>query len=414
MVRKEKYQLFGRLRKEEYAALEADILKRGVQVAVELDEKGNVLDGHHRKEIADKHGLEYETVVKEFETEQEKREHVLKVNLARRHLEPYEWGSAFKMLLKERGVERKPGAPCKGGNSATVAQLSEELGVPIRTAQTRMKASDDYESFNVKQQEAVHENETSIPKVKKAKRRTSTQAKEATARKVAEKNDGNPWEVTASQRVVQCQAMVTDPPYGILDEPWEPDKLESFTRKWATRWAKCGADLMAIFWSQAHLWDGAAWFDECLDGYTFQQLLVWHYPNNKSPQSRQMFKQTWEPVFLYRKDGCEREIKIGGGNDGQWGGDLTDFDCHVAAVPQTNFNDENMKQHPAQKPVSAMRWLVNALTDPGELVVDPFCGSGTTGIAAVQLGRRFHGIEIDEEFRTTAQGRIAKYGTETV
>jgi len=164
---------------------------------------------------------------------------------------------------------------------------------------------------------------------------------------------------------------------------------------------------MAIFWSQAHLWNGRTWFDESLDGYSFQQLLIWHYANNKSPQSRQGFKRTWEPVFLYRQDGCEREIKVGGG---EWGKGLTDFDCHVAAVPQTNFNDENTKQHPAQKPVSVMKWLVNALTDPGHLVCDPFCGSGTTGIATMQLGRRFHGIEISEEFIGMAKGRIAKYG----
>jgi DNA modification methylase len=57
-----------------------------------------------------------------------------------------------------------------------------------------------------------------------------------------------------------------------------------------------------------------------------------------------------------------------------------------------------------------MAWLVNALTVPNELVADPFCGSGTTGIAALQLGRRFHGIETDPEFLELAKGRIASYG----
>ena len=95
------YQLFGRLRQEEYAALEADIAKRGVKVAVELDSNGEVLDGHHRKEIADKLGKSYETITRDFNTEDEKREHVIKLNMARRHLEPHEWGQAFARLLKE-------------------------------------------------------------------------------------------------------------------------------------------------------------------------------------------------------------------------------------------------------------------------------------------------------------------------
>ena len=155
------------------------------------------------------------------------------------------------------------------------------------------------------------------------------------------------------------------------------------------------------------MFDGRRWFDESLSNYEFQQLLIWHYPNNKSPQSRQMFKQTYEPIFMYRRKGCTREILIDGD---EWGDELNDFDCHVAAVPQSNFNNEAMKQHPAQKPVSVMRWLVNATTRKDELICDPFSGSGTTGIAATQLGRRFHGIEIDANYLELAERRLATYG----
>lgn len=215
------------------------------------------------------------------------------------------------------------------------------------------------------------------------------------------------WTITADQEYVTCSAVITDPPYGILDEPWEPDKLEPFTCEWAGRWNDCEADTFTIFWSQRYLWEGRSWFDEALTKYDFQQLLVWHYPNNKSPQSRKGFKQTWEPVFFYRRRESDRQVIVGGT---QWGDGLNDFDCHVAAVPQTNFNDADMKQHPAQKPVAVMKWLINALTVVGEMVADPFCGSGTTGIAAMQLGRRFHGIEIDKKYTKIAKGRIASYG----
>ena len=217
--------------------------------------------------------------------------------------------------------------------------------------------------------------------------------------------------VTQQQDVVQCHALITDPPYGILDQPWEPAELETFTRRWAKRWSKCGADFAAVFWSQRYLWDGRRWFDEALEGYQFQQLLVWVCPNNKSPQSRRGFKQTWEPIFFYRRADSEKEVRIA---DATWGESFTDFDHHIAAVPQENFNGENMKQHPAQKPVSVMLWLVNALTEIGELVCDPFCGSGTTGIAAGQLGRRFHGIDSDQESVELARRRIAAYGVRTV
>ena len=61
-MRRNKYQLFNPLSAEEYAALEADIAKRGVLVAVEQDQQGNILDGHHRVEIAAKLGKKYKGI----------------------------------------------------------------------------------------------------------------------------------------------------------------------------------------------------------------------------------------------------------------------------------------------------------------------------------------------------------------
>ena len=69
-----------------------------------------------------------------------------------------------------------------------------------------------------------------------------------------------------------------------------------------------------------------------------------------------------------------------------------------------------MKQHPAQKPVSVFEWLINTVTKPGEIICDPFCGSGTSGIAATRLKRIYWGIETDAEYREMAGGRIATYG----
>lgn len=240
---------------------------------------------------------------------------------------------------------------------------------------------------------------------KKEERKAAHEEKEAEA--LSKITTDKTWEITNDPNVIQCHALITDPPYGILGEPWEPEQIEQFTREWASRWAKCDADIVLVFFSQRYLWEARQWFDESLDGYTFQQLLIWHYANNKSPQSRMGFKQTWEPIFFYRRNETERKIEVSGS---AWGDGLNDFDCHCAAVPQSNFNDADRKVHPAQKPASVMRWLINACTQPGELVVDPFCGSGTTGIAATQLNRLFHGIENDDEMAEIARKRIATYG----
>jgi site-specific DNA-methyltransferase (adenine-specific) len=64
--------------------------------------------------------------------------------------------------------------------------------------------------------------------------------------------------------------------------------------------------------------------------------------------------------------------------------------------------------HPTQKPVALMAWCINQLTGGGRLILDPFMGSGTTGVAAVRSGRRFIGIEIAAEHFDTARRRIER------
>ena len=93
----------------------------------------------------------------------------------------------------------------------------------------------------------------------------------------------------------------------------------------------------------------------------------------------------------------------------------------IAGMPDARIDDRsaadvygckwmagNMKTtaHPAEKPVELLRHLVRLLTPAGGLVVDPFTGSGTTGAAAVTEGRRFVGIEREQEWLDVAERRI--------
>lgn len=63
--------------------------------------------------------------------------------------------------------------------------------------------------------------------------------------------------------------------------------------------------------------------------------------------------------------------------------------------------------HPTTKPTALMLELVELFTDLGETILDPFCGSGTTGVAAIRLGRRFIGIEKDAKYAAIARERLA-------
>jgi site-specific DNA-methyltransferase (adenine-specific) len=66
--------------------------------------------------------------------------------------------------------------------------------------------------------------------------------------------------------------------------------------------------------------------------------------------------------------------------------------------------------HPTVKPVSVMRHLVRLCCRKGGVVLDPFMGSGTTGIAAVHEGMHFIGMELSEEYVEIAKARIAHAG----
>ena len=68
--------------------------------------------------------------------------------------------------------------------------------------------------------------------------------------------------------------------------------------------------------------------------------------------------------------------------------------------------------HPTVKPVALMRWLVRLVTPPGGTVLDPFAGSGTTGIAAVLEDRSFIGIDNDDEYVPITDARVAHHAAQ--
>lgn len=81
-------------------------------------------------------------------------------------------------------------------------------------------------------------------------------------------------------------------------------------------------------------------------------------------------------------------------------------DCssqQLMACPQENYGD-----HPTTKPVALMSFYIRNSSQHGDIVLDPFMGSGTTGVAALQAGRRFVGIELDAKYFDAACGRIER------
>ena len=78
------------------------------------------------------------------------------------------------------------------------------------------------------------------------------------------------------------------------------------------------------------------------------------------------------------------------------------------------FRKDYQGLHPTQKPVALLEHLVKTYTNEGDLVIDNCMGSGSTGVACVNTGRRFIGVELDEGYFNIAKKRIAEAQAEVV
>ena len=95
--------------------------------------------------------------------------------------------------------------------------------------------------------------------------------------------------------------------------------------------------------------------------------------------------------------GVSRVVRLGYGDSGDASRFFPTF-RYEAKAPATERPRVNGTAHPTVKPLDLMRWLVRLLTPPGGVVLDPFAGSGTTLLAAVDEDRRAIGVELEERY----------------
>lgn len=116
---------------------------------------------------------------------------------------------------------------------------------------------------------------------------------------------------------------------------------------------------------------------------------IWRKPNGAPQFTGDRPGTGWESIAICHGRG--RKTWNGGGKHAFW------------EIPL-----EHGKTHPTQKPVALYDHFVKDFTNRGQLILDPFMGSGTTGVAAVRAGRRFIGIEIDPDHFDIACERIER------
>jgi len=115
-------------------------------------------------------------------------------------------------------------------------------------------------------------------------------------------------------------------------------------------------------------------------------VLCWHKPAAVS-YNRMGGYNAWEPIFIYGR--AKKRI----------GQDYIKFNT-------LNLKKGPEREHPCPKPLDLIKWIIIHFSDEGNLVLDPFIGFGTTGVACKMLNRKFIGIEINHEYIEMARRRI--------
>jgi len=231
-------------------------------------------------------------------------------------------------------------------------------------------------------------------------------------------------------KTASIDLILTDPPYGTTRNGWD---TQEFRKTLDATWQQW---LRIIKPNGAIVVMAASPFDKIL---AVSQLKLfryeWIWNKNKATghlNSKRMPMKAHENILVfYQKpptynpqktighagmnavNACagDGSVRNYGAHDclGNSGGETKRQPRTILNIPVHN-NDSDEKWHPTQKPVKLMEVLIRTYTKQGEKVLDPFMGSGTTGVAAMRCGRKFLGIELKKSYFEKAEQRLNRNG----
>ena len=183
---------------------------------------------------------------------------------------------------------------------------------------------------------------------------------------------------------------------------FEDDVFWDITKKWMKEFIRLIKDDGHIFISFSS--QKMAKFEFLLAelGVPLKSRIVWHYRNAGGRcADKGQFGKTYEMVYHL---GFGDKLNF----PEKWGDER--FDVWTIAIPQSNFTDK--KIHPFQKPIALLERIVGIGSNEGDLVLDPFSGSGTTALACKKLNRNFIGSELNKEHYENSLERLNLNGFE--
>lgn len=274
---------------------------------------------------------------------------------------------------------------------------------------------------------------------RRADRETKKQAELEMRAAVVEESKGERlWEIRQGDCIEHLQAIeegsvrliFADPPYNIginygdhYDDSRPADEFDEWCTEWLAAAFRALTSDGSLWLLVNHEWARTLCFRAEDLGFHLRQWLTWY--ESFGVNTTGMFNRCSRPILWLVKDAgrfvfndevdeirrkSDREVKysdkraIEASGDGKVWDDVWGVNPPIPRVVGTS--KERVPGFPTQLPIALLKPIVACASRPGDLVIDPFNGSGTTGAACIELGRRYVGIELSERFADLARTRL--------
>ncbi|MFM9959947.1 MAG: DNA methyltransferase [Planctomycetaceae bacterium] len=443
-----------RMPPEQDAEFRADIAERGIRVPIEIIDGGVIVDGRSRYLAAKQLGIKRVPVIRAPLNGDDPVLYMLRAATKRRHLTDDQRAclarEEMEILSQIATRERARLGGLTGGrgrakpsDSLPITSVGKQsrtktsrgtVAVTYRVSERRIRAAQQLKQVAPKLYEQVKAGAQRLTVAKReADRESKRQEQRRLSRAARPRRDESNWEIRCGDCIEELAKLkpgtarlaFADPPYnqGIDYGPGRnADSLaDEAYLAWCRRWIKACVRVLTD--------DGSLWVmisDEYADhfglllreaGLHRRSWIKWYETfgvnctNNFNRCSRHIFYCVKNPRrFVFNTDAVsrpsDRQSKYADSRANPHG-KLWD---NVWCIPRLVENSrERLPDFPTQLPLALVRPIVLCASQPGDLVIDPFSGSGTTGVASVETGRRFIGLEKSSQFAVLARQRLTAH-----
>jgi DNA modification methylase len=459
------------LRPDERAGLEASLRGEGCRDPIVIWKSHNIImDGHNRFDICEAHKIPYKTTGLDLPDREAVKMWIRRNQLSRRNLTDGQRAAmAHRVLKAEAALARRERAR-KGGKGGGVGRpkgnssedsVSSKLSDPpkdrsrkvvaaaARVPERAVRALGAAEKAMAQARgpkaareliASVEDGSKTVPQAtaeaKRATREVKRQAElQARAASPGQPQDGR-WEIRQGDNLEVLSSLsagsvrlaFADPNYnlGIAYEGGCDDQQPR--QAYLARCQQWISAVSRVLTEDGSLWvliddTSAAEFKLMLEaaGLHPRAWIIWYGGEfGQYSRTERGFAPTHRHLFWAVKDPCRfvfnpefpevrrpNDRQVGHNNDPRASPDGCLWGDTWAIPRLVGTSDERLPDFPTQLPLALLRPIVACASHPGDLVVDPFSGSATTGVACIELGRRFLGIELSQQYVDLSRLRLA-------